>query len=175
MNNPSLNNFGSADGQRSFWKRWGWLVILVILVILAGGWYLAGIFITPERAPFTTSITTTSSGNKAAIVPADAPYPRPTGKVYDYTQAKSHVNENAGIRGTVTKVYDSAKVTFLDFCGNSKTVCPFSGVIFSNDISKFPDVSQYKGKTVIISGIIKVYNGKAEIVLSDPRQIWLEK
>jgi DNA/RNA endonuclease YhcR with UshA esterase domain len=90
---------------------------------------------------------------------------------YDYTEAKSHVGETICIKGKVVQVYTSAKSnTFLNFCSNYKT-CPFSAVIFSSDKSKFSDVQMYSGKNVEITGLIRTYQGNAEIIINSPNQI----
>jgi hypothetical protein len=89
---------------------------------------------------------------------------------YDYTVAPQHIGERARIHGTITNVFASKSgTTFLDFCAKSKN-CPFSAVIFSDDLKKFGDASKLKGKHVI-TGVIKSYQSKAEIILSDPSQV----
>lgn len=88
-----------------------------------------------------------------------------------YTEAPSHIGATASVTGTLVDAYTSASGTvFLDFCKNYKT-CPFSGVIFADDAKKFGDLSRYAGQTVTLSGKISSYQGKAEIVLSDPSQL----
>lgn len=89
----------------------------------------------------------------------------------DYTDAPAHIAEYASVRGTLVKAYTSASGTvFLDFCKSYKT-CPFSGVIFADDVKQFGDLSRYNGTEVILSGKIVSYEGRAEIVLSDPSQL----
>ncbi|MDD3531472.1 MAG: phospholipase D-like domain-containing protein [Candidatus Pacebacteria bacterium] len=89
----------------------------------------------------------------------------------DYTEAPNHIGETASVRGTLVEAYTSASGTvFLDFCKSYKT-CPFSGVIFADDVKAFGDLSRYAGQTVTLTGKISSYQGKAEIVLSDPSQL----
>ncbi|MEK7114405.1 MAG: phospholipase D-like domain-containing protein [Patescibacteria group bacterium] len=89
----------------------------------------------------------------------------------DYTQASAHVGEYASVRGTLVDAYTSASGTvFLDFCKNYKT-CSFSGVIFADDAQQFGDLSRYNGSTITLTGKIVSYQGKAEIILSDPSQL----
>lgn len=89
----------------------------------------------------------------------------------DYTQAPKHIGEYASVRGTLIEVYTSKSGTvFLDFCKNYKG-CPFSGVIFADDVKKFDNLSHYVGATVTLTGKISSYQDKAEIVLSSPDQI----
>ena len=89
----------------------------------------------------------------------------------DYTDAPAHIGELASVRGTLQDAYTSASGTvFLDFCKSYKT-CPFSAVIFADDAKKFGDLSRYNGSVVTLTGKISSYQGKAEIVLSDPNQL----
>ncbi|MCX6787337.1 MAG: phospholipase D-like domain-containing protein [Candidatus Kaiserbacteria bacterium] len=89
----------------------------------------------------------------------------------DYTNAPAHIGDYASVRGTLVDAYTSASGTvFLDFCKSYKT-CPFSGVIFADDVKKFGDLSRYAGQTVTLTGKISSYQDKAEIVLSDPSQL----
>ncbi len=89
----------------------------------------------------------------------------------EYTEAPKHVGEYASVRGTLIKAYTSASGTvFLDFCANYKT-CPFSGVIFADDAKQFGDLSRHNGTVITLTGKISSYEGKAEIILSDPSQL----
>ncbi|MEK7553925.1 MAG: phospholipase D-like domain-containing protein, partial [Patescibacteria group bacterium] len=89
----------------------------------------------------------------------------------DYTEASNHVGKYASVRGKLVEAYTSKTGTvFLDFCENYKT-CSFSGVIFADDAKQFGDLSRYVGQTITLTGKIVSYEGRAEIVLSDPSQI----
>jgi hypothetical protein len=89
---------------------------------------------------------------------------------YDFTEAMDHIGEKAKVSGEVLRVFTAKSgVTFLDFCEDFSD-CPFTAVIFSSDAKKFPDISKYQRK-VVITGVIKSYNGKAEIILKNPEQI----
>jgi PLD-like domain len=103
-----------------------------------------------------------------------APAPRAPARpvaCWDTTEAPAHIGEHACVSGRLVRAYTSAGGTvFLDFCENYKG-CPFSGVIFADDATKFGDLSRYAGKTVTLTGIISSYRGRAEIKLSDPGQL----
>jgi len=90
----------------------------------------------------------------------------------NYTEADNFVGENKTVRGKVIQVYYSAKsdTTFLNFCSNYQG-CPFSSVVFSSDKGKFSNLNQYEGKTVEITGLVRTYQGSAEIILNNPSQI----
>ena len=106
-------------------------------------------------------------GNSAA---AGAAAPVSIG-IIDYTDASKHIGNLASVRGTLIDAYTSASGTvFLDFCKSYKT-CPFSAVIFADDVKKFGDLSRYNGTAVTLTGKISSYQGNAEMILSDPSQI----
>lgn len=91
--------------------------------------------------------------------------------IIDYTEAHAHIGDYASVRGVLVEAYTSASGTvFLDFCKSYKT-CPFSGVIFSDDVEKFGDLSRYNGTVITLTGKISSYQDKAEIILSDPSQL----
>jgi DNA/RNA endonuclease YhcR with UshA esterase domain len=89
-------------------------------------------------------------------------------------QARAHAGQRATVEGAVSAVHiaDSG-VTFLDIGGDFPNNA-FAAVIFKDDAGKFPDVDSLTGKTVAISGAIRLYQGKPEIVLNDPAQIKLK-
>lgn len=107
------------------------------------------------------------TGTNAA---AQAAAPLSAGDI-DYTQAAAHVGETARVHGTLVGAYESKSGTvFLDFCRDYKS-CPFSGVIFADDAKKFGDLAHLSGARVVLSGKISSYQGKSEVVLSDPSQL----
>lgn len=94
-----------------------------------------------------------------------------SGGMYDFTEAKTHIGEYASVRGKVLRVYTAKSgVTFFDYCTNYKT-CPFTAVIFADDVSRFGNVSTYANQEITLTGKIVLYEGRAEIILSDPNQI----
>jgi DNA/RNA endonuclease YhcR with UshA esterase domain len=83
-----------------------------------------------------------------------------------------YVGKSVTVEGPVNEVHHAAsgKVTFIDMGGRYPNNT-FAGVIFSDDTSKFPGVDSLEGKTVDITGTIKLYQGRTEIILNDPAQI----
>jgi hypothetical protein len=61
-------------------------------------------------------------------------------------------------------------VHYLDFCEDYGS-CSFSVIVFASDLKRIGDVSQLAGKTVEIRGEVKEYDGRAEIVLENARQL----
>ncbi len=88
----------------------------------------------------------------------------------DYIEVSNHVGEYACVVGRVDHVSTPKETTFLNFCPDYKT-CQFGAVIFNSDAYKFPNPKQYEGQTVEITGLIRSYQGRPEIILKDPGQI----
>jgi micrococcal nuclease len=98
------------------------------------------------------------------------PLQHPTARI-DYTEAPNHIGEYACVSGKIDHVYTSQKGTiFLNFCPDYK-ICPFGAAIFGSDAYKFSNPKQYEGQTLEITGLIKSYQGRPEIILNDPSQI----
>ncbi|MDO8408387.1 MAG: phospholipase D-like domain-containing protein [bacterium] len=107
---------------------------------------------------------------KGTNAAAGAAAPLSAGDV-DYTEASKHIGEQARVHGTLVDAYTSKSGTvFLDFCSSYKS-CPFSGVIFADDVKKFGNLSRYAGQKVTLTGRISSYQGRAEIKLSNPSQL----
>jgi DNA/RNA endonuclease YhcR with UshA esterase domain len=81
-------------------------------------------------------------------------------------EAMAHVGQSVTVEGAVSNVF----VALLDIGGRYPDN-PFTAVIFAADAGKFPDVKTLGGKTVDVSGPVKLYKGKPEIVVSDAAQI----
>jgi DNA/RNA endonuclease YhcR with UshA esterase domain len=86
--------------------------------------------------------------------------------------AKDHVGEQVTIEGVVSEVHHAAsgRATFIDIGGRYPNN-PFAAVIFESDAGKFPNVDALDGKTIDITGRIRLYRGAPEIILNDPGQI----
>jgi len=87
------------------------------------------------------------------------------------TDAAAHTGQTATVEGVVSNVYQSPGGTvFLDF-GGSYPNNSFAAVIFPSDTNKFPGVNALSGKKADITGPIKDYRGKPEIVLKSTDQL----
>jgi DNA/RNA endonuclease YhcR with UshA esterase domain len=81
------------------------------------------------------------------------------------------VGEIKCITGTVIRVKQGSRgVHFLDFCDNFR-LCPFTVVIFPSDLKSVGDVRQLQGRMIEIHGKVKDYDGRAEIILEEYRQL----
>ena len=136
-----------------------WILVAVVVLGFAAAYIFGRAHTSPVLAP------TASAEN------FDAPQEPRVGGSYDYTEAPKHIGENATITGTVVEVFTSkTNTTFFDYCKDYSS-CPFSVVIFSDDAAKFGNLKSYQGKHISITGLIKSYQGHAEMILSDPSQI----
>ncbi len=86
-------------------------------------------------------------------------------------QASQHVGETKCVSGKVVRVKAGTKgVHFLDFC-EDQAACPFSVVVFPHDLKDVGDVRRLEGRTIEINGRVKLYDGRAEIILNRVSQI----
>ena len=86
-------------------------------------------------------------------------------------EAKKHVGEMKCITGKVVRVEQGSRgVHFLDFCDDFR-LCPFTVVVFPSGLKNVGDVRQLQGRMVEIHGQVKEYDGRAEIILEEYRQL----
>ncbi len=86
-------------------------------------------------------------------------------------EARQHVGENKCITGKVTHVKaGSHGVHFIDFCEDQLS-CPFSVIVFGSDLKDVGDVRRLAGRVIEIHGPVKMYNGRAEIILKRVSQL----
>jgi|HubBroStandDraft_4_1064222.scaffolds.fasta_scaffold164869_2 hypothetical protein len=86
-------------------------------------------------------------------------------------EAGKHVGQTKCVAGKVLRVKVGAKgVHFLDFC-EEQMACPFSVVVFPSGLKDVGDVRRLAGRTIEIHGDLKLYDGRAEIVLNRISQI----
>lgn len=87
------------------------------------------------------------------------------------SEARLHIGEERCVTGKVIRVkHGSRGVTFFDFCQDSM-VCPFTVVVFAHDLRSVGDVSQLQNKVIEVHGPVKEYDGRAEIILQELRQL----
>jgi DNA/RNA endonuclease YhcR with UshA esterase domain len=90
---------------------------------------------------------------------------------YAPDQAKDHIGERATVAGVVSQVSISrGGTTFLNF-GARYPNHVFTAVIFESAAAQFPEPQRWEGKLVSVSGPIRLYRGKPEIVLNSASQL----
>lgn len=88
-------------------------------------------------------------------------------------EAPQYVGYSVTVEGLVRQVSTSrGGTTFINFGGRFPNHI-FYAVIFKNSAGKFSSVRALEGRQVAISGKIKLYKGKPQIILTSPSQIEL--
>ena len=155
--------------MKQFFRNNKIFIGIIIAAFIIGGF----IYLSQRPVSTTLPVASTGGGSETGTVkktPGSSGSPQAS-ECIDYTEAGRHVGEYACVIGKVDNIYTSSKGNnFLNFCPNYKT-CPFSAIIFSSDTHKFSNIKGYEGKTVDITGLIKTYQGRAEIIINDPTQI----
>jgi hypothetical protein len=86
-------------------------------------------------------------------------------------EAGQHVGETRCVTGKVLRVKVGAKgVHYVDFC-EDQMACPFTVVVFASDLKDVGDVRRLAGQVIEIHGPVKLYGGRAEIVLNRVSQL----
>ena len=90
-------------------------------------------------------------------------------------EAAKHVGENVTVCGVVAAAKYAAQSrggpTFLDF-GKPYPNAIFTALILGGDRAKFGTPEKtLQGKQVCVTGEIQLYQGKPEIILTDPKQL----
>lgn len=97
--------------------------------------------------------------------------PKVKEEVISYVDAGKYYGKIKTVVGTIVATNNTGKVCFLNFHKDWKRY--FTAVIFASDFDKFPPHPEdyYLNRKVKITGLIKEYNGKPEIILKSPSQI----
>ena len=79
-------------------------------------------------------------------------------------------NQTAMVTGKVAQVTFRPKTVFINL-DEPYPNSPFSAVIFAQDTNKFGELPDLKGKSIGITGTVKQYDNKPEIVLTNASQL----
>jgi len=155
-------------GLKKFLVRLGVTVASVVLVM-----YLAKVWFVDQRRANLSSQGPTS-GQVDTSFP-ESRQPAGTVQVISWQDAAKHYGEYATVEGTIVATHNSGKACFFNFHPDYKRY--FTAVIFASAFSRFPanPENYYYGKKVHVSGHIKEYKGKPEIILNDQNQIEILK
>ena len=155
---------------KKFLVRLGVTVAVVVLVM-----YLAKVWFVDQRRDSLPSQKPISGQVDTSTSFPESQQPAGTVHVISWQDAAKHYGEYATVEGTIVATHNSGKACFLNFHLDYKRY--FTAVIFASDFSLFPanPENYYYGKKVHVSGYIKEYKGKPEIILNDPSQIEILK
>ena len=90
---------------------------------------------------------------------------------HDLAGAQKLIGKEGSFKGTVSKFFEErdGDLIVFDFDLNFRTA--LTAVLRNANFPKFPDVKALEGKEVVVSGKFVDYHGKAQIELTDPKQI----
>ena len=89
-----------------------------------------------------------------------------------WQEAGKHYYEYVTVIGQVYSTYAIRKVCFINFARDWRKT--FTVVIFRSAWKNFktiPPCSMYEGHTIAVTGTIKPYRGKPEIIVNSPKYI----
>src|SRR5438874_1795708 len=87
------------------------------------------------------------------------------------TDATKYVGQRVTVQGKVANVYTSkAGNRFLNF-GRPYPDQTFAAVIFAANSAKFPDPIQWDSRTIAVTGTVRLYKGRPEIILTERSQL----
>jgi DNA/RNA endonuclease YhcR with UshA esterase domain len=89
-------------------------------------------------------------------------------------EAKNYIGKVVAVAGVLTELHKTDNIIYLNIDGKYPDNV-FSAVIFSDDFDEFKNIDSFEGKTVEITGIVKEYNNKAEIILNTGTQLKIVK
>jgi len=153
---------------KQFFIRLGTILAAVVLVM-----YLAKIWFFDQQPPNLLSQKISSEQTNTSFPKSRQPIS--TAQVIPWQDAAKYYGNYLTVEGTIIATYNSGKACFLNFHPDYNRY--FGAVIFASDFSRFPKNPEnyYYGKKVRVSGEIKEYRGKPEIILDDPSQIEILK
>ena len=102
-----------------------------------------------------------------------------TGRTLNSAEAKNHIGERATVCGNVVSAHYAARTkgnpTFLNLDEPYPNQI-FTILIWGSDRDKFGNPeTRFQNKKVCVTGVVKDYRGKPEIVAEQPDQIQLQK
>src|SRR5258708_22462852 len=94
---------------------------------------------------------------------------------HDLAGALKLVGKDGAFKGTVSKLYEErdGDMVVFDFDPNYRIA--LTAVLKNPDFPKFPVVKTLEGKEIVVSGKFVDYHGKAQVELTDPKQIKVVK
>ena len=94
---------------------------------------------------------------------------------HDLAGAQKLIGKEGSFRGTVSKFFEERDGDLIDFDFDPNYRTALTAVLRNADFPKFPDVKALDGKEIVVSGKFIDYHGKAQIELTDPKQIRIVK
>ena len=87
------------------------------------------------------------------------------------SEAAAHVGQAVAVEGLVASVHVSRSgIIFLNF-GRPYPSQTFTAVILRAAAARFPDPHQWEGRRVRVTGEVRLYRDRPEVVLTAPNQL----
>ncbi len=112
-----------------------------------------------------------SAGSEKKVT--DLSYVKPQA-VISPVEAKNYIGKAVTVKGLVADVHKTEKVAYLNFVEKFPDN-PFSAVVFARSFGDFGELDIYEGRFAEVTGIISLYKGKPQIILSERSQLKLSK
>jgi hypothetical protein len=92
---------------------------------------------------------------------------------HDLAGGLKQVGQDGTFKGTVARIFETrdGDILILNFDANYRTA--LNAVLKNPDFAKFPDMKALTNKEVVVNGKFVNYQGRAEIILTEPEQIKL--
>ena len=87
------------------------------------------------------------------------------------SEAAAHVGQNVTVVGVLTNVHKTNSKAVLWDIGGQYPDNPFTVYVNKHDTDVVPDVTPLVGKTIAVTGVIKLYQNKPEINVTDVKQV----
>lgn len=126
----------------------------------------------PARKP---QVTVASKTAKFGSVEAGDGSVKEALKATDLDGAKAKQGKTGAFTGKIVKVYapKSNAIVILNFANDYKSA--LTAVVEAKNFDNFPDLTELKGKTVLISGKFDAFKGAPQILLKTPDQVKIVK
>jgi len=85
--------------------------------------------------------------------------------------AAKHVGETVVVQGTIDQIVLTVNLTTHINFGGRYPNHAFTATILKASQPRFKAVKDYEGKAVQVEGVVRLYRGKPEIVLTEPTQL----
>lgn len=154
------------------------LVLTAMLTGIFGVWSLNMVSANPiqDRDPMKPlqNVVASKTARFETVDKDDAIY-KSALDAHDLAGALKLVGQEGAFRGTVDKLFEErdGDLIVFDFDPNYKTA--LTALLKNASFPKFPVVRDLLGKEIVVSGKFVDYHGKAQIELTDPKQIKVVK
>ena len=87
------------------------------------------------------------------------------------SEAAAHVGQTVTVIGVLTNVHKTNSKAVLWDIGGRYPDNPFTVYVNKHDTDVIPDVTPLVGKTIAVTGVIKLYQNRPEINVTDVKQV----